>query len=1441
MKKAISFFLSLLMFFILLPVSALASGNTADVTSAEETGPAVEGSQSETGTLYFLGADNVDETHAYHYRVEAAVLENVTLTPQPDYTETSALSYQWLRFDAAQDTYVELPEKIDADLTFTVFEDEIGVEDLYACIVTAPDAAGVAMFTLAQRAPIDKLEVPADEPEAEEQIANENTPVLLAVSDVPVNGSNTTAQYSSDWEYWCQGASKYDAMRQAGCRVVAYSKLIREAGYALSSPDTLFEWGKGTYFRADTFEIGSIGNAPKEFIKQQGGALNMVTSVPLTGNNSQDAQTAYNLIKQGYYVVLIGGTHTTYIGKSASLSAGKAMILDSWNNWSSHQNTKQAYSTYYSSVTFNTAYCFTASSATKPAKTKDMSVNDYMTYYAQSVTAFSGTAKPKNGTLKLYRLPETLNNTVSYTTTTGSVKLTRKVVNSAGNTWYEISTGAFVWSGDITILAAPTITNVVPSIETANGKGNKPRISFHVGWSSSNKPKSWKLEYGTTSSYGSKHEESFTDAVLNQYNPVPCSVQFGSEEPALWYNTVYYYRITVKATSGDEVTETGKFTTGRCSIHNWNSGSITTQPTCCATGVKTYTCTNPGCSDTKTEVVAATGQHSWNSGSITTPPTCTATGVKTYTCTNYGCSATRTETVAATGQHTWDNGTVTEAAAPGKAGTKTYTCTVCKRTKTESIPALPVTYTVSYDANGGTGAPDAQTKTHDVALTLSTTVPTRDSYTFLGWAANETATAAQYQPGGSYTDNTSVLLYAVWEKNGASVEEQLRAAIANGENEFYLVDDLTLSADLTIPQHFFLLVHYATFTIPNGVTLTIDDYGSFYASHTVIQSGGKVVSNGVFGSYLGGSITVEKGGTLENNGIAGVDAGGSLHNYGAYAQTENAELYFLINKANPKIDLIGIDRKYVQLLAYATTESEIRALFSQADGIYKASAHIIGTTDITLSADLTIPQNVIIRISENSVLTVPQNVSLVNNSEILLLENGRLVIESGAVLVNNEESRTRTGGSSHITIAGVIDMHDTAYAYIDADTWTCTGTILRNGDAIILYKDVTTATELETALQSGAELVNVIADITLDRSVTIPKNVLLDIYESVKLTIPAPYTLTNYGDIEVFGTLDIGGTFTGEEIIVSGGTLIPDSIPHRTMDVFVNNITINGNDTVTVGCTTTFTVNVLPDDAFNPYVNWTIVSGENLASIYSSGYFIAGNTPGTVTIRAAAVDGSGIYAEKTITILAAEPKDPDAPQVVVSSEKAFPGEIVKVTIFIENNPGIVAAYFSVSYSDKLTLVSATDSGLLNDHMFDNKLTSNPYNLSWSDASARENNMGNGVIATLEFLVAEDCEPGDLPVRIICRTDDTCNMDLDNVSFTAVDGVITVTDYILGDVDGDGKVTTKDSILIRRYLLGGWNVTLNENAADIDKDGKITTKDSILIRRYLLGGWDIELK
>ena len=96
------------------------------------------------------------------------------------------------------------------------------------------------------------------------------------------------------------------------------------------------------------------------------------------------------------------------------------------------------------------------------------------------------------------------------------------------------------------------------------------------------------------------------------------------------------------------------FAEGTCDGHEWDGGVVTTQPTCIATGIRTYTCAN-GC--TELETLPATGNHAWTS-EITTPATCSKTGIRTHTCS--AGSHTEEEVLAIdSSNHTYSNGICT--------------------------------------------------------------------------------------------------------------------------------------------------------------------------------------------------------------------------------------------------------------------------------------------------------------------------------------------------------------------------------------------------------------------------------------------------------------------------------------------------------------------------------------------------------------------------------------------------------------------------------------------------------------------------------------------------------------------------------------------------------------------------------------------------------------
>jgi len=82
-------------------------------------------------------------------------------------------------------------------------------------------------------------------------------------------------------------------------------------------------------------------------------------------------------------------------------------------------------------------------------------------------------------------------------------------------------------------------------------------------------------------------------------------------------------------------------------------------------------------------------------------------------------------------------------------------------------------YTITYNANGGSGAPGNTTGTASSttkSMTLASTTPTRSGYTFQGWSESSTATSATYSAGGTYSfDYGTTNLYAVWKQSSLTI------------------------------------------------------------------------------------------------------------------------------------------------------------------------------------------------------------------------------------------------------------------------------------------------------------------------------------------------------------------------------------------------------------------------------------------------------------------------------------------------------------------------------------------------------------------------------------------------------------------------------------------------------------------------------------------------
>lgn len=92
------------------------------------------------------------------------------------------------------------------------------------------------------------------------------------------------------------------------------------------------------------------------------------------------------------------------------------------------------------------------------------------------------------------------------------------------------------------------------------------------------------------------------------------------------------------------------------------------------------------------------------------------------------------------------------------------------RNSGKSVRLVIGIYTVTYDANGGTGSVASQTKVSSTDLTLASNSFTRKGYTFNGWNTAADGSGTSYAEGANYTADASVTLYAQWRRGWATDE-----------------------------------------------------------------------------------------------------------------------------------------------------------------------------------------------------------------------------------------------------------------------------------------------------------------------------------------------------------------------------------------------------------------------------------------------------------------------------------------------------------------------------------------------------------------------------------------------------------------------------------------------------------------------------------------------
>ncbi|MBQ6796859.1 MAG: leucine-rich repeat protein [Clostridia bacterium] len=126
-----------------------------------------------------------------------------------------------------------------------------------------------------------------------------------------------------------------------------------------------------------------------------------------------------------------------------------------------------------------------------------------------------------------------------------------------------------------------------------------------------------------------------------------------------------------------------------------------------------------------------------------------------------------------------------------KDGSGTDYASGAEYTKNEDVTLYAqweeITYDITYDANGGSGAPAEQTKLYGRPVEISKDVPTKEGSVFAGWNTKADGSGTTYASGAEYKENKPLTLYAQWKTDITGMYERVA-----GEGRFDTAVEISL-------------------------------------------------------------------------------------------------------------------------------------------------------------------------------------------------------------------------------------------------------------------------------------------------------------------------------------------------------------------------------------------------------------------------------------------------------------------------------------------------------------------------------------------------------------------------------------------------------------------------------------------------------------------------
>lgn len=283
------------------------------------------------------------------------------------------------------------------------------------------------------------------------------------------------------------------------------------------------------------------------------------------------------------------------------------------------------------------------------------------------------------------------------------------------------------------------------------------------------------------------------------------------------------------------------------------------------------------------------------------------------------------------------------------------------------------------------------------------------------------------------------------------------------------------------------------------------------------------------------------------------------------------------------------------------------------------------------------------------------------------------------------------------------------------------------------------------------------------------------------------------------------------------------------------------------GETTSLTAMVMPSDATDKSVTWT--SSNTTVATVSNGTVTA-VAEGTATITATAVDGSGVKSACTVTVTKAEKPtgDTDITKydniLYINPTEGKVGEQVTLSVKMKNaaNVQTIGVYVklpegvSVARNSKNQLMISLSSERTDAecHTLSKSFVDGIYRVGILGTAGFPFDGNDGDVFTMTLNIPSGMAEGEYPIELT----EMELTDTNNKSY-AVEyyrGTLIVSDYTVGDANGDDKVTMADASMVTNKFLGNATEGIVMKAADVNGDGKITMADASIITNMFLGNY-----